>query len=230
MNRPKLVTASISRTVREQVNSDSLMQEALARGIVNMSAAARLLKPAVVSSLGRSVSEEAIVTSLKRIKGAYNRGALGYLRVLAKSSVEVRTDLALVSVELDPEVSAKIRDVAFKNYDAFVQISSSPNAYSLVFERSLFGYLKGRFEEEQVMEAKTELAALIIHSPEEIMETPGCIAAIYNRVGRGGINVVDTVSNYTDTILVVKMDDVVKAFTAVTDLISEARRLGGRQR
>lgn len=212
------------------MNSDSLMQEALARGIVNMSAAARLLKPAVVSSLGRSVSEEAIVTSLKRIKGAYNRGALGYLRVLAKSSVEVRTDLALVSVELDPEVSAKIRDVAFKNYDAFVQISSSPNAYSLVFERSLFGYLKGRFEEEQVMEAKTELAALIIHSPEEIMETPGCIAAIYNRVGRGGINVVDTVSNYTDTILVVKMDDVVKAFTAVTDLISEARRLGGRQR
>jgi hypothetical protein len=56
------------------------------------------------------------------------------------------------------------------------------------------------------------------------------VAAIYNRVGRGGINVVDTVSNYTDTILVVKMGDVVKAFTAVTDLISEARRLVGRQR
>jgi len=38
------------------------------------------------------------------------------------------------------------------------------------------------------------------------------------------------VSNYTDTILVVKMGEVVKAFTAVTDLISEARRLGGKQR
>jgi hypothetical protein len=230
MNRPKLVTTSISKSVREQVDGDSLLQEALARGIVNVSAAARLLKPAVVSSIGRSVSEEAIITSLKRIKGAYRRGTLGYLKVLAKSSVEVRTDLAMVSVEVDSDVSAKIKDVAFKNYDAFVQISSSPSAYSLVFERSLFGYLRGEFEEEQVMEAKTELAALIIHSPDEIIETPGCVAAIYNRVARGEINVVDTVSNYTDTIIVVKMGEVVKAFTAVTDLISEARRLVGRQR
>lgn len=230
MNRPKPVTASISKSVREQVDGDSLLQEALARGIVNVSAAARLLKPAVVSSIGRNVSEEAIITSLKRIKGAYRRGMLGYLKVLAKSSVEVRTDLAMISVQVNPDVSAKIKDVAFKNYDAFVQISSSPNAYSLVFERGLFGYLRGRFEEEQVMEAKTELAALIIHSPDEIMETPGCVAAIYNRVGRGGINVVDTVSNYTDTILVVRMGEVVKAFTAVTDLISEARHLAGGQR
>ena len=195
-----------------------------------MSAAARVIRPSVVSSLGRSVSEEAIITSLRRISGAYKKGTLDYLKVLAKSSVEVRTDLAMISVQVDPEASNSIKDVAFKNYDAFVQISSSPNAYSLVFERSLLGYVKGRFKEEQVMEAKTELAALIIHSPEEIMETAGCVAAIYNRVARSGINIVDTVSNYTDTILVVKMGEVVKAFTAVTDLISEARRVGGRQR
>ncbi len=229
MNRPKLVTASISKSVREQVDGDSLLQEALARGIVNVSAAARLLRPAVVSSMGRNVSEEAIITSLKRIKGSYRRGALGYLKVLAKSSLEVRTDLAMVSVQVSQEVSSRIKDIAFKNYDAFLQISSSSNAYTLVFERSLYGYLRGRFKDEEVMEARTELAALIIHSPVEIMETPGCVAAVYNRVGRGGINVVDTVSDYTDTIIVVKMGDVVKAFTAVTDLISEARRLGGRQ-
>ncbi len=156
MTRPKLVTTSISRSVREQVDGDSLLQEALARGIVNVSAAARLLRPAVVSSMGRSVSEEAIITSLKRIKGAYRRGALGYLKVLAKSSVEVRTDLALVSVQVDPEASARIKDIAFKNYDAFLQISSSPSAYTLVFERSLFGYLRGRFKDEEVIEAKTE--------------------------------------------------------------------------
>jgi hypothetical protein len=230
MKRPRLVTSSISRTVRDQVDGDSLLQEALARGIVNVSAAARILRPTVMSSLGHNVSEGAIITSLKRIKGAYNRGALGYLKVLARSSVEVRTDLAMISVEVDPEVSAEIREVAFKNYDAFLQISSSPSAYSLVFERSLFGSVKGRFEDKQVMEARTELAAVMIHSPEEIVETPGCVAAIYNRVARSGVNIVDTVSNYTDTILVVKMSDVVRAFTALTDLITEARREGGRQR
>jgi hypothetical protein len=223
-----LAATSVSKAVREQVDGDSLMQEALARGIVNISAAARLLRPAVAFRTGRSVSEEAVITSLKRIRGTYRKGTLGYLRILARSSIEVRTDLAVVSVQAIPEVSAKIRDIAFRNYDSLLQISSSPTAYTLVFERNLLGYLRGRFEDDQMMEARTELAALIIHSPEEIVETPGCVAAIYNRVARGGINVVDTVSNYTDTIIVVKMEDVVNAFTAVTDLISEARRQGGR--
>ena len=166
---------------------------------------------------------------MKRIKGAYKRGTLGYLKVLAKSSVEVRTDLAMVSVRVDSEATARIKDIAFRNYDAFLQISSSPTAYSLVFEKGLFGYLRSQFKDEEMMEARTGLAALIIHSPEEIVETPGCVAAIYTKVGRGGINVVDTVSNYTDTIIVVRMEDVVRAFTAVTDLISEARRLGRKQ-
>jgi hypothetical protein len=165
MARPKLVTTSISKSVRGQVDGDSLLQEALARGIVNVSAAARILRPAVVSSMGHSVSEEAIITSLRRIKGAYRRGALGYLKVLARSSIEVRTDLAMMSVQVDPEASAKIKDIAFKNYDAFLQISSSPNAYTLVFERSLFGYLRGCFKEEEVMEARTELAAATAQNP-----------------------------------------------------------------
>jgi len=224
--RPKLVGTSIAKAVKEELDGDSLLQEALARGIVNMSAVARTLKPAVEARVGGDVSEVAIVTSIKRVKGAYRRRALDYLRVLAKSSVEVRTDLAIISIQSGAETVSKVKEVAIKNYASFVQISSSPAAHTLVFDTGLFGYVKARLGDEGILEAKTDMAAMIIHSPEEISKTPGCIAAIYSKLARTGINVVDTVSNYVDTIIVVKMADIVKAFTAVTELINEARRSG----
>jgi len=229
MRRPKSVRLSVSKAVREQVDGDSLLQEALARDIVNISAVARSLRPALKSRVGKEVSEQAIITSLKRIKGVYGRRTLGYLKVLANSTIDVKTDLAKISVTANAKTASKIRSLAFTSYDSFIQISSSPHAYTLVFEQALYGSVREEFDEGSIMEAKTDLAALILHSPEEIVETPGCVAAIYNQIARAGINIEDTLSNHTDTIIVVSMDDAVRAFTALTNLVSEARREGGQK-
>ncbi len=226
--RPKSDIVSIARAVREEVENDSLIQEAFARGIVNTSAAARAIRPSLRQRLAKEVSEEAIIASLKRLRGAYRVTPIDYLKILAKSSVEVRTDLALVSVRVTPKTTPVLKDLIFKNYDSILQTSSSPNAYTIVFERQLFSHVSGRFEEDDTLEAKTDMASLIIHSPEKILDTPGCVAAIYDKLARASINVDDTVSDYTDTIVVVKMEDVVKAFKVLTDLIVGARSAGER--
>ena len=44
------------------------------------------------------------------------------------------------------------------------------------------------------------------------------------------MNIEDTVSCHTDTIIVVKMKEVGKAFTALTDLITEERKTDGVER
>jgi len=75
-----------------------------------------------------------------------------------------------------------------------------------------------------ILEKEINLAAIIINSPETIAKTPGCLTAFYNQVSRRHVNIEDTVSCYTDTIIVVKMKDVGQAFAALTDLISEARK------
>ena len=67
------------------------------------------------------------------------------------------------------------------------------------------------------------MAAIIVHSPERIIKTPGCAIAFYNQLARRHINIEDTVSCHTDTIRLVKMSDVGNAFNALTDLISSAR-------
>jgi len=46
----------------------------------------------------------------------------------------------------------------------------------------------------------------------------------YNAVSRRHINIEETMSCFTDTIIVLSMEDVSKALAALTDLISEARK------
>jgi len=80
-----------------------------------------------------------------------------------------------------------------------------------------------------VLEFGDGLAAVIVQSPKEIVETPGCMIAFYNQLSREGINIEDTVSCYTDTIIVIKRKDVGRAFSALSKLIDEMRALVGEE-
>jgi len=80
------------------------------------------------------------------------------------------------------------------------------------------------FTKKDVIDQKQNLATVIIRSPDEITFTPGCVQAFYNAVSRRHINIEETMSCYTETIIVLAMEDVSKAFAALTDLITEARR------
>ena len=75
-----------------------------------------------------------------------------------------------------------------------------------------------------MLEEGEEGAAITVHSPKEITTTPGCISAFYNQLWRRQVNVEDTVSCYTDTIMVVDMKDASRAFEALTELIGEEQR------
>jgi aspartokinase len=95
----------------------------------------------------------------------------------------------------------------------------------LVFDDTLLNEVKAMFAHYDILEVEDDLAAIIIHSPEEIIKTPGCAIAFYNQLARRHINIEDTVSCYTDTIVLVRMSDVGKAFNALTELISNSRKL-----
>jgi hypothetical protein len=83
---------------------------------------------------------------------------------------------------------------------------------------------------QAILDESKDLAAIIVHSPEEIISTPMCAVSFYSAVSRAGVNMEDTVSCYTDTIVVVKMSDVAKSFSSITDMINTAQREVFRKR
>jgi len=215
---------SISKIVQNLIDGDLSLQDALQRDYGNYSAIARMLKPKVEEVLGRRVKLESLITSVKRAKVGYKplRGRIA--KVVAGSVINIRTDVAKVSVEKTKGNLEKIRKTLVDFPGEFFQVIEGMSAVTLVFDQRLFDEIYSMFRERDVLDKRQNLATIIIRSPDEIIGTPGCVLAFYNTVSRSHINIEETMSCFTDTIIVLAMEDVSKAFAALTDLIAEARK------
>ncbi|MEW5841549.1 ACT domain-containing protein [Nitrososphaera sp.] len=221
---------SITNAVKEVVSNDLSFQDSLQRDYCNISALARIIKPQIDQMLGRNTSVESIVTALKRSRRDYDVPERPIAAILAGSTVSVKTDVAKLSAAKSKKTIEKVARSLTQNVDNYISVSESIMSITLVFDDVLLAGVKDMFGQGEILEVEDDLAAIIVHSPEEIIKTPGCAIAFYNQLARRHINIEDTVSCYTDTIMLVKMDQVGKAFNALTDLISNSRKLPQRKR
>ena len=220
-------TASVSSAVREEVDLDLSVQDALARNYVNLSGLSRMLVPKVAARLGGRVKNESVITALKRLRGSYLPPTPEVGRVIAGSVVNVRTHVSKISVEKTKKTLRIVSAMLSTHQEDFIQVSESLSAITLIFDQRLHKSVRRELAGAEVLEEGDDCAAITVQSPDEIITTPGCLIALYNQLSRRHINVEDTVSCHTDTIIVVKMREVGRAFEALTELINDAKRRTG---
>jgi aspartokinase len=220
---------SITETVREIVSSDLSFQDSLQRDYCNISALARIIKPQIDHMLIKDTSIESIITALKRSRFDYDVRQKPIASILAASTITVNTDVAKVSARKSKKTIEKVAKAMIQSVGNFISISESIMSITLVFDDLLLQDVKVMFASDDILEIENGLAAIIVQSPEDIIKTPGCAIAFYNQLARKHINIEDTVSCYTDTIVLVKMEQVGKAFNALTDLISNSRKMAKKR-
>lgn len=220
---------SITEAVREIVSSDLSFQDSLQRDYCNISALARIIKPQIDHMLSKDTSIESVVTALKRSRYDYDVAQKPIASILAASTITVNTDVAKISAKKSKKTIEKVAKAMVQSVGNFISISESIMSITLVFEDLLLQDIKVMFAYDDILEIEDSLAAIIVHSPEDIIKTPGCAIAFYNQLARRHINIEDTVSCYTDTIVLVKMEQVGKAFNALTDLISNSRKMAKKR-
>lgn len=223
---------SISRTVQELIDKDLSIQCALEKGYGNYSAIARILKPTVEEVLSRKVKIESIITAVKRAgvnyKSMHNRDVAD---VIAESVIHLRTDMAKISAEKNRRNLETIKRMLEEMpSEIYIQIIEGMKTLTIIFDQKFAEEISSNFRLENVIEQKNNLVAIIITSPQKIIETPGCVVSFYNAISRSHINIEETLSCSTETILVLQLKDVGKALTSLTNLISEARKINRKMR
>ncbi|MDG7015996.1 MAG: ACT domain-containing protein [Nitrososphaerota archaeon] len=213
--------------MREEVNIDLSVQDSLSRNYVNLSALSRMLVPKVAARVGGKVKEESVMTALKRLRGTYASATREIGKVIAGSVVNVRTHVSKISVEKTKRTLRVVGAMLSGHQEDFIQVSESLSAITLIFDQRLHKSVKRELAGGEILEEGDDCAAIIVQSPGEIISTPGCVIAFYNQLSRRHINIEDTVSCHTDTIIVVKMREVGRAFEALTELINDERRRAG---
>ena len=214
---------SISKTVQNLIDEDLSLQDALQRDYANYSAIARMLIPKIKETENQDVNLESVITSVKRAKTNFTILQGKIIKVVAESDLNIRTDMAKVSVEKTKQTQEKIRKTLGSFSGDFLQVIEGNTIITMISDLNSFEKISSLFSKKEVIDQKQNLATIIIRSPDQITSTPGCVQAFYNAISRRHINIEETMSCYTETIIILAMENVSKAFAALTDIITQAR-------
>lgn len=194
----------LSELVWLYIKKRPFLREIIREQIVNYSALARKIS---IEAFGSKKKQNAIKMALVRIarKLKENDDNLEgkILKVLHESSISVKTKVAVVIAS---------NELANLKYFSFVE-SNAAITY-IVSESQLANISKSR----NIIKIEQNLNLISIHSKVELETTPGVIAHLLAALASEGINLVEFVSCYTDTILVVNEADTTRTYEILSKL------------
>lgn len=207
---------SISKAVRRSLSSRPSVVDCLKLDLINYSELARQLS----SELGSGANEAAIVSAIKRHR--LELDAVGVdertRKLVAASTMELRPDVAILSIPKNSDWRPLQQKLT-----VFHIIEGASVTNLVVDERTLDSVPSLTLEGVVIRKG---LAAITVRNDPSFASTPGALVHLIWPLSANGINLEETLSCYTDKILILKLEDAHKAFRLLNELIASARAYG----
>ncbi|MEB3851955.1 MAG: ACT domain-containing protein [Desulfurococcales archaeon] len=219
------VTDSVASLVRRIVERDPCAWYCLGEGIANLSAMARVIAARIRDETGVEPSIAAVKMALSRLSRARSKGRMleDIARVIGGSTIVIQDRVAVATIPRE-ELPRLLEEAGDLLRARFFQVTQSLRVATIVLSEEDLPRLRSVYPDADVIEGQ---AAIVLISPEEIVETPGVVALITNYLAYHGINITQIISCSLDTIIVLDSRDVSRAFTALHQLISSMAGLAG---
>ncbi len=198
---------------REYLDRHLNIADCVAYGIVNTTALARR-----IAKEAGSRQVDAIEVALRRGRDSGRSGPSvedRIIEVVLASRLEIRTPVALVSAPPAGERLARLLSLGAEvrpDRRRLFQVMQSPVGVTVLCENELVPPMLHALGAESHPSVRTDLAATIIHSPEEIGSTPGVLAFFARVIARAGINCVEMMSLGLESTFVVSQPDSIATF------------------
>ena len=204
---------SVAVQVREYLDAHPVIADAIRLRIGNYSAIARRIR----EELGLKGTDAVLAACRRYPRGGEAFREAGVRRVLRKSRIETRTRVAAITVAEGVEILQRLGDVVEELLDEnslcrLIQVSRG--TVVLVDEDSV-GRVTRALRESQVISVRKNLIEVAVTSPESIEETPGLLRHLTGVLATRGINIVEALSCYTDTIFLLGDKDLAPATAAL---------------
>jgi aspartokinase len=187
-------TKSVAQQVREAIRMRPSLLDSLKMGIVNYSALARMLQ------------EEIGEGSIEAVKAAVIRIAEDLSKEWKLQEEEVRGILKESKVRLQDKIAVLISPI--KLDIPYLVTAYLTDSYVYIVDQT--GLSNDIPKQVQIM---NNLVALVLLSPDRVETTPGFVAFITQLLGGHDINIIEFISCFTNTIIVLDARDALKAFS-----------------
>jgi len=206
---------SIAVLTREYVEKHPSIADCLADGLINYSALARKISDDLENN-----KEEAILVAARRyakeMKKTKKRET-EIRKILRDSRIEIRSRISIITARNDWGI-LQLLDNAVRtalNQRISVQVIHGIHGITIVTEDSLVDDLVRTIGDENLIRVRSGLVEIVVRSPEKIGEVSGIIAYLCQAIAKKGINCLEMVSCFTDSIFIVEEKDMSEAFSAL---------------
>ena len=190
---------TIAQNVRNHLRNKPYLLEALERGIVNLSELSRQIQEEL-----KTDNTSAVKAALRRFSGELQKHKQKreekVLQLLKRSGIVVydRKSVMITAKELDTKSGMKV-DLLGKHV-----------------------YLLDRSEMPErinVLVKHENCTMIVVHSPEELEATPGVVAFLATLLAEQNVNIIEFISCWTETIMVVEKKDSLKAYEVLSNMV-----------
>lgn len=203
------------------------LEEAIAEGIINLSALARKVQPRIEKSLMKPVSESAILMALKRLAPKItSKMKLNEKNLCQLGDLMVRSDLteftfARSNTILDRQ--HEFLDAIRGRVEPFVTFTQGVYETTAIVNANLGDTLEDIFGGEKLIATESELSAITIRLSPESIYTPGVHYSILKQLAWHNINVVEVVSTYTEFSIILQNSQVDTSFSVLMRFLSRKK-------
>jgi aspartokinase len=214
---------TISESVKNILSQSPFLEEALADNLINVSSLARYILPEIEKDLQKKVKEGAVIMAINRLAPNYyykiNIGLKDFVTHLGDFTV--RSDL-MDYTYVNTDSLRKKQLILLKQLEdqpgIFYTFSQGINETTIIISVSQETLMDELFKTEQQVNKKTDLSTITMKLPSENTEISGFYYFILKNLAWEGINIMEVISTTNEFTIVVKDEEVQKAFNILMNL------------
>jgi len=200
---------NITKITEEFVNQHPSIKDCLRQDLINFSKLSRKIQHE------KDIKNfEAIVIASRRLKEKIvhqeDRLEKKLIYLLKNSKIEVKNKIIVTVIEKNIffDHIIELQEAIAKKNDIFHVIQGS-DTITIITPDSYLPQIKSKFK-HKILKISEDLIEVALKTEESIEETPGWVAYLTTRLAENNINIIETMSAWTETIFVLHKEDIAK--------------------
>ncbi len=216
---------TIGEALGKKIKQTPFLEVGLARGIINLSALARELKPDLEQQLWKDITEASIIMALKRYQAKSHDDTASLAQLHKLKNLTVCSNLVEYAFLNSPELlglqkylGEKVRD----QKELFMNFSQGVIETTLIISEKLQTDIEKRVDKKLIIDKIPNLSSITLRLDIEHIYTPGVQYVLLKALAWEDINLIEVVSSYSEVTVIVEERDVDRAFSCIKQLTSVA--------
>ena len=207
---------NITKLTESYINTHPSIKDCVRKGLINYSALTRRI--AGDSSLELSDNFDAILIACRRyFRKIKKEGVLEdkILSILKASKLEVKNKIIVALIEKDVYFGNLLElQKTIKNKAELFHVIEGSTTMTLITAQEFKDEIKKLFK-TKIIKITENLAEVTLKSSKDMEDTPGIIAYLATLLAENGINIIETMSTWTDTLFVISEEDIAKVMSVL---------------